>query len=408
MKKIAHEKISKNSRKIPSLAIWYILYFLIFSLAFYIVLNNPTIITPKKIPSETVKPKKAIKSSMPKYLITTAVGTGEAGYSGDNELATNAKINDPYGIAVSENGTLFISDRQNSRIRKVDPGGIISTFAGVGSSQIICTSEPISEAHIPGPEKLTLGADGSLYVSSSQGHRIRKIDNQGVVKVVAGTGDPGYNIDGIIATSSQLYSPGGTAVDAQGNLYIADTLNHRVRKVDPKGIISTIAGTGIAGFSGDNGPAIKAKIDTPTSVAISSDGYLYFSHGLNPRVRKISPRGRISTIAGTGTAGFSEDGTSADKARLSEWSSTVLGPDDTVYIVDHKNNRILYIDNKGFIRNLAGTGTGGFSGDNGNATEAMLGHPTQVAINKENVIFISDADNNRIRKLVLTPSKDLR
>ena len=393
-----------KTSKVFSLIGWYGMYLLIIITGIYWIINKGY--NPVKTPTKqstiqgATKGKRAISSSNSKYLITTVVGTGEAGYSGDNGIATDAKINIPYEILVSENGTLYIADRYNNRIRKVDPSGVISTFAGNGSSQIICTNEPAQTAHIPAPENIDLGKDGSLYISSSVEHRIRRIDTQGLVKVVAGTGDPGYNIDGIIATSSQINTPGGIAVDSTGNLYIADMVNHRIRKVDQKGIITTIAGTGTPGYSGDNGIATRAQIDFPNSIAVASDGSLYFTHGVHPRIRKISPQGKITTIAGTGVSGFSDDATDATKAQLSEWLSVAVGHDDTLYIVDHNNHRILYIDDKGFIRTIAGTGVQGFGGDGGMATQAMLGHPTSISIANDNLLYIADADNNRIRKLI--------
>lgn len=377
---------------------------LLVSIAYFFVSNNGR---PARLPFTPDAQKKDVvlqKSPKSPYIITTVVGTGEAGFSGDGGSARNARINTPYGIVASEDGALYISDRQNERIRKVDPTGIITTFAGVGPSQSICTNEPIESAHIPLPEKLSIGGDGSLYISSSSDNRVRKIDSLGVVKVVAGTGDRGYNMDKIVATSSQLNSPGGTASDLAGNLYIADTLNNRIRKVGPNGIITTIAGTGTAGFSGDNGLAIKAKIDSPTSVAVSSDGSIYFIHGVSPRIRKISPSGNITTVAGTGIAGFSQDGELAKASQLSEWSSITIA-EDKIYIVDHNNHRILYIDEKGRIKNIAGTGAQGYEGDDGNSNESLLGHPTGVAIVGEDAIYVSDADNNRIRKLTPLSSR---
>lgn len=402
-KKMYFSRYLKTSKALNLIG-WYGIYLLIIIIGIYWIINkdyNP-VKTPTKQRTiqDAAKGKKAISSSNSKYLITTVAGTGEAGYSGDNGIATDAKINIPYGIEVSENGTFYIADRYNNRIRKVDPSGIISTFAGNGSSQIICTNEPAQTAHIPLPEKIDLGKDGSLYISSSVDHRIRKIDTQGLVRAVAGTGDPGYNIDGIIATSSQINAPGGIAVDSAGNLYIADMLNHRIRKVDQKGVIATIAGTGTPGYSGDNGTAKRAQIDSPNSIVVTSDGSLYFTHGVHPRIRKISPQGEITTIAGTGVSGFSDDGADATKAQLSDWLSVAVGPDDILYIVDHNNHRILYIDDKGFIRTIAGTGVQGFSGDNGIATQAKLAHPTSISITQDNLLYVADADNNRIRKLI--------
>ena len=219
-------------------------------------------------------------------------------------------------------GNLFIADGSNNRIRKVDPAGTISTVAGTGVGGGFGFSGdggPATGAQLNAPFGVFVDAAGNLFIADVGNHRIRKVDPAGTISTVAGTGVggfSGFSGDGGPATEAQLHFPAGVFVDAAGNLFIADASNHRIRKMDPAGTISTVAGTGVEGFSGDGGPATEAQLHFPAGVFVDAAGNLFIADASNHRIRKVDPAGTISTVAGTGTAGFSGDGGPATGAQL--------------------------------------------------------------------------------------------
>ena len=277
------------------------------------------------------------------YLITTVAGDGAGGFSGDNGPATSAELADPQGVAVDSAGNLYIADLANNRIRKV---------------------------------------------------------SNGVISTVAGNGTPGFSGDGGLATAAQLDQPAGVAVDSAGNLYIADCWNHRIRKVS-NGVISTVAGNGTPGFSGDNGPATSAQLSDPTGVAVDSAGNLYIADMFSNRIRRVS-NGAITTVAGNGTQGFSGDNGPATSAQLSNPYAVAVDSAGNLYIADMVNNRIRKVSN-GVITTVAGGGTQGLGGDGGPATSAQLS-ASGVAVYASGSPLIADSGNNRIRQLVAAPS----
>jgi YD repeat-containing protein len=242
------------------------------------------------------------------------------------------------------------------------------------------------------------GPDGSIYLTGS--HRVRRIDPEGRITTVAGTGTAGFSGDGGVATSAQLSGPVAVAVAPDGSLLIADTGNHRVRQVDPMGIITTVAGTGMEDFSGDGGPATAAALWLPRGVAVGPDCALYISDWGNIRVRRVAPDGTISTVAGNGSFGFSGDGGPATAARLAGPQGVGIAPDGSLYIADDTNNRIRKVDPAGTITTVAGSGgIGGFSGDGGPATAALMRRPQSVAVTADGSLFIADFLNFRIRRV---------
>lgn len=283
---------------------------------------------------------------LPDEAITTLAGNGERGYSGDGGPATEASLNHPQGVAVGEDGSVYIADTHNHRVRRVDPAGIITTVAGNGKKGYSGDGGPATEARLDWPARVAVGPDGSLYIAGSHDRRIRQVDPAGVITTVAGNGERGYSGDGGPAIEAKFDDCGAMAVGADGSLYIADDWKAVVRKVDPAGIITTVAGSGTGGYSGDDGRATQAELCGPTGLAKAPDGSLYIGDTQNQRVRKVDPAGIITTVAGNGWPGglalgrFSGDGGLATQASLSRPMAVALGPDGSLYIADSENHRI--------------------------------------------------------------------
>jgi trimeric autotransporter adhesin len=271
-------------------------------------------------------------------IISTFAGTTAGPAAGDGGLATAAKLNQPQGLAFDAAGNLYIADTGNNRVRKVDTGGYISTFAGTTAGFGGDTGQA-TLAQLHTPMQLAFYS-GSLYIADESNHRIRKVDGSGVITTVAGNGTAAYNGDGIAATSASLNWACGVAFDLSGNLYIADQGNDRIRKVDTLGVISTVAGTGVKGFAGDDGPATSAQFDWPMGVVVASSGNLYIADQVNNRIRKITKStGIITTIAGCSPLGFSGDAGPALVAHL-HWPCAVAIGGSNIYAVDQANNRV--------------------------------------------------------------------
>jgi sugar lactone lactonase YvrE len=336
--------------------------------------------------------------------ITTVAGNGSPGFSGDGGPATRASFAGPFGVAVDSAGNLYIADSPNSRVRKVS-GGTITTLAGNGTYKFSGDGGPAVSASLNLPNAVTRDLAGNLYIGDFLNNRVRRISN-GIITTVAGIGPScsvsaalvcgGFSGDGGPATSASLSQPVGVAVDPAGNLYIADSQDNRVREVS-NGTITTIAGNGIEGFSGDGGPATSAALYDPTSVALDSAGNLYIADPGNNRVRKLSG-GFITTVAGNGIHGFSGDGGPATSAALNFPSGVAVDAAGDLYIADNGNHRIRKVSG-GTITTVAGNGNPGFSGDGGTATAASLHSPTQVAVDAAGNVYVADLANNRIRKV---------
>ncbi|MFF4225094.1 RICIN domain-containing protein [Streptomyces abikoensis] len=334
--------------------------------------------------------------------ISTVAGTGVAGFGGDNGPAVSAQLNRPYGIAVDSTGALYFSDFNNHRVRKITTDGKVSMFAGTGVAGFSGDNGPAVSAQLYYPREVTTDSAGAVYIADQGNHRVRKVAVDGSISTVAGAGVAGFSGDGGQATAARLNTPLGVAVDSTGTLYISDYGNHRVRKVTADGKISTVAGTGAAGFAGDGGPALSAQLRNPHGVAVDGAGSLYIADIGNHRVRKVAVDGSISTVAGAGVAGFSGDGGQATAARLNTPVGMVVDSTDSLYIADHGNHRVRKVAADGNISTVAGTGTAGFSGDNGPAASAQLYNPFGLAVDCVDTLYIADHVNNRIRKVAST------
>jgi len=332
-------------------------------------------------------------------IITTVAGTGTGGGGGDGGSALLGQFREPRTLAVDDWGNVYVADTYNHRIRKVDTSGVMTTVAGTGSPGSSFDGGPATAAKLETPHSVALDAAGNLYIADSPNQRIRKVGPDGIITTVAGTGATGYSGDGGPATAAKLNYPKGVEIGADGLLYIADSLNNRIRRVDASGIITTVAGTGAGGFSGDGGPATAAKLNRPRNIVFDASGVLWIADDLNNRVRRVGVDGVITTYAGTGAAGYSGDGGPATAARFDQVRDLALDAAGNLYVADELNSRIRRIDVGGTITTYAGTGVSGFSGDGGAATAARLYHPRGVAIGPDGLLVVADTFNHRIRKI---------
>ena len=323
--------------------------------------------------------------------IATIAGNGSQLFSGDGGPAATAGLNHPRGLAIDSSGNVYISDVDNRRIRRVGPGGMISTIAGNGNSGYSGDNILAVNAWLSDVTGLALDAASNLYIADASNRRVRKVTPAGMISTVAGTGVEGFSGDGGPAINAQLGRPTSVIFSA-GNLYIADSSNQRVRRVDSNGTITTVAGNGVAGFSGDGGLATLASLATPLGMAMDSLGNLYLADGDNNRVRRVSPNGVITTVAGNGTGRFAGDQGPAISASLDVPEDVAIDGAGNLLIADSGNNRVRKVDLiSGLISTVAGTGTDGFSGDGGPAIQAML------MTNATGSVYIADRVNNRVR-----------
>ena len=334
-------------------------------------------------------------------IIDTVVGNGAAGSGGDGGPATSAQLSNPHGVTVAPDGSLYIADYGGGRIRRVGPDGIITTVAGNGSSYVFSgDGGPATSAALSFPEDVAVAPDGSLYIADRGNNRIRRVGPDGIITTVAGNGLSGFVGDGGPATSATLSSPQGVALGADGSLYIADRGNYRIRRVGPDGIITTVAGNGLSGFVGDGGPATSATLSSPEDVAVGPDGSLYIADSGNRRIRRVGPDGIITTVAGNGLSGFVGDGGPATSARFYHPRGVAVGPDGSLYIADGTTRRIRRVGPDGIITTAAGNGIYGSGGDGGPATSAQLLEPYGVTVAPDGSLYIATFGNSgRIRRV---------
>jgi large repetitive protein len=336
--------------------------------------------------------------------IDTAAGDGDWIYQGDGGLAIQSPIFLPTGVVADAAGNFFLADSQNNRIRRVDgQTGLISTVAGTGIAGYDGDNVPAKLAMINAPTGLVLDGAGDLYFADTGNHIVRRIDAvTGVITTVAGTpAVQGYSGNSAAATAAELTSPEGVALDEAGDLLIADTGNNVIREVDAvTGNIRTVAGTGVAGFNGDGQTATTSKLNSPWNLAVAQDGSLYIADMTNNRIRKVNPSGVISTVAGTGTRGFSGDGGSATQAVLSEPAAVAIDPAGNLYIADSDNNRVREVSaSTSLIETICGTDNEQFAGDAGPANLANLYGPYALFFDQSGNLFVADMFHNRVRRI---------
>jgi uncharacterized protein (TIGR03437 family) len=396
----------------------------------------------------------------PQGIITTFAGTGKAGYSGDGKSAILAQLNQPYDVSTDAKGNLYIADNGNNVVRRVDTSGTITTVAGNGSFGNAVEGVKATATPLASPQGVVADAAGNIYIADSNTSVIRRVDASGTIRTYAGGGgsrfysapgpalqallkspvhvsiapdgslliadkgqfmvfqvtpggaltavagySPNFNpLDGGPATSGLLTRPYGAAIDAAGNIFIADSGNHRIRKVamtDAGSAITTVAGNGVPGASGDGIQATNASIDTPEFIAVDRSGNLYISDTFTHRIRKVTPAGVISTVAGNGQLGSGGDGQQASSAQLAFPQGLAFDAAGNLYIADTQNQKIRRVTPNGVISTFAGNGKSGFAGDNGPATGASLNQPWDVTVDLAGNVYIADVNNLRIRRVDL-------
>ncbi len=370
--------------------------------------------------------------------ITTVAGRGSvdvaAGSSPDGTPATQAQIN-TYDVAVDGEGNLYFGDGLSLRVRKVDRQGILSTVANTCGNNVALDPEgglyvsgcdqvrkidasgqvrlvagtgvysstgdggPATHATLMAPGPLALDAAGNLYIAEVNGYRVRRVNRAGVIDTVAGNGSFSIAGDGGQATDAQLTSASDVALDPSGNAYIGDWANHRVRRVSRSGIITTFAGNGEDGYSGDGGPATAAALRYPSDIAVDAAGNVYIASYLGFRVRKVDVDGTISTVAGNGTLGYTGDGGPATSASIGYTGGLAVDGSGNLFIADNGGHRVRKVGSGGIISTVAGTGEEGFGGDGGPATAAKLKYPNGLAVDGAGNLFIADTFNGKIRKV---------
>ena len=334
-------------------------------------------------------------------IVTTIAGTGTAGYFGDSGPASSALLNSPDAVKFDNAGNLYIADEYNHVIRKISTSGIITSIAGTGIAGKSGDNGPATNAQLKRPIDLAFDNSGNLYIAEYGNKDIRKISTAGVITTIAGTGTAGYNGDNMPATSAQINDPIGIIFDNKGDLYFSDNANYRIRKIDhTTGIITTVVGTGTAGYTGDNGPASAAQIRLTGYLCFSPAGELFFGDYSNHVIRKLNAAGIITTVAGTGVSGHTGDDGPASAATFVSPSTLLFDNAGNIFISDRVLGVIRRINTSSIVATIAGLGTVGYGGDGGMAIAAQFNTDVNCsAIDAAGNLYIADPLNNRIRKI---------
>ncbi len=334
--------------------------------------------------------------------ISTYAGIDTLGFSGDGGQATAAELNQPMVLTMDAAGNLYEGEGNNSVVRKIDKNtGIITTVVGIGGVFAYSgDGGQATAAEISGPDGIIFDGSGNLYIADEGNNVIRKVNTSGIITTVYGNHVQGYSGDGGPASAAEFHLPRSVTFDTHGNLYISDWLNYAIRKIDTTtGIITTIAGNGAAGYTGDGGPASAAEIGLPYQVKFDASGNLYMIDGTYFIVREINTSGIISTAVGNGVAGFSGDGGPATAAELNYPTSLTFDAAGNMCLSDRGNNVLRQVNTSGIINSFVGNGVAGESGDGGQASAAEINKPFDVLYDASGNLFIADINGNKIRKV---------
>jgi class 3 adenylate cyclase len=341
--------------------------------------------------------------------IVTVAGTGGAGDGPDHQPATTTTIDHPVAVALDSDGRVYLVD--GNRVRRINDDGTVSTIAGTGQAGALGDGGPATAAELDGPQSVAIDSSGDVFIADSQNNRVQEVTASGTMTTFAGTGQSGYSGDGGPASKATLNDPTGVAIGFGGAIFIADSGNNVIREAtrDPVSgayVISTFAGTGDAGYNGEGGQANSALLDDPQCVAVDAENNVYVADTLNYRVEKITVAGIISTVAGSGDPSYSGDKGPATSAsldfptgRLSGGGCLAVDSKGDLFIADGLSNRVREVAVDGIITTVAGNGRAGFGGDKGPATDAELDLPLGVAVDSAGRLFIADSDGNRIRRV---------
>ena len=326
-------------------------------------------------------------NSIGSYMVTTIAGSGANGFlDGSKE---KAQFNWPTGVAVDDKGNIYVADFLNNLIRKINSQGEVATFIGSGHAAFADGKGRM--AHLKGPDNIAIDKDGNIYVADTDNFRIRKVAPDGIITTIAGSGIKGYK-DGDWKTAMFAY-PTGIAVDKDGNVYVADRRSHTIRKIMTGGNVVTIAGNGYPALV--DGSGVKTHFREPVSLAVDHTGNIYVADSGNNAIRKITPDGIVSTLAGGGRPGY-KDGEGHD-ARFFWPTGVTIDSFGNIYVCDSQNNRIRRVTPEGFVSTVAGMGIPGFA--DGSGYNAQFSFPTGIEIDKAGNIYVADSGNNRIRKI---------
>jgi hypothetical protein len=336
--------------------------------------------------------------------ITTVAGTGVRAAGPNGRPATATDLDHPSALAVGPDGRIYVVE--GNRIRRLNSDGTMAIVAGTGRGGSAGDGHPAIAADLDRPTAIAVDGAGDVLIADSQNNRIRRVDPSGIITTIAGTGDRGFSGDDGPATQAHLNAPTDVAIGFGGAVLIADTGNNRVRSVAPDGTINTVIGAGDAGYAGDGGLATSAVLNGPQCLAVDAEDHVYVADTLNGRVRKVDLDGTISTVAGTGDQGFSGDNGPARRAALHLAAGTLTSGGciavdgaGNLFIADALNNRVREVGLDGTITTVAGDGDAGFAGDNGLATAAQLDLPLGLVVDTADAIFIADSEGDRIRRV---------
>lgn len=342
----------------------------------------------------TAMPRMAFAQS-----ISTCAGNGVAASTGDGSPATAASFNNPSGVYIDTGNNLYVIEYSGCKIRKISSSGVVSTFAGNGVAGFGGDGGPATAASFHFPIDMLSDAAGNIYVTDNVNQRIRKITPSGTISTFAGSGSYGFSGDGGPATAAALRDPSRMTIDGAGNIYFADANNHRIRKITPTGIITTVAGNGAASFAGDGGPATAASLNTPLGVGFDGVGNMYIADAMNHRIRKVNTAGEISTYAGSGSSVASGDGGPATAAGIDYVNGVTVDGSCNVYFTDWHEQTVRKVNAAGIITRVVGNGTAGFSGDGAAAILAQLNGPNNLTFDHFYNLYIPEYYNNRVRKV---------